>query len=69
MGESAICGCDGAGQRVAEATVESSVLGEVSVRRIEYIPATAMDNPHVTRDYIIELEQKAQGAAGSAAFG
>lgn len=48
----------GAGQRVAEATVESSVLGEVSVRRIEYIPATAMDNPHVTRDYIIELEQK-----------
>ena len=48
----------GAGQRVAETTVESSVLGEVSVRRIEYIPATAMDNPHVTRDYIIELEQK-----------
>ena len=40
----------GAGQRVAETTVESSVLGEVSVRRIEYIPATAMDNPHVTRD-------------------
>lgn len=58
MGESAICGRDGAGQRVAETTVESSVLGEVSVRRIEYIPATAMDNPHVTRDYIIELEQK-----------
>ena len=48
----------GAGQRVAEATVESSVLGGVSVRRIEYIPATAMDNPHITRDYIVELEQK-----------
>ncbi len=36
---------------------------------MKYIPATAMDNPHVTRDYIIELEQKTQGAAGSAAFG
>ena len=48
----------GAGQRVAEATVESSILGGVSVRRIEYIPATAMDNPHITRDYIVELEQK-----------
>ena len=59
----------GAGQRVAEATVESSVLGEVSVRRIEYIPATAMDNPHVTRDYIIELEQKPKALRECAAFG
>ena len=38
--------------------MESSILGGVSVRRIEYIPATAMDNPHITRDYIVELEQK-----------
>ena len=47
-----------AGGRTAEAAVESSILGGVSVRKIEYIPATAMDNPHITRDYIVELEQK-----------
>ena len=46
------------GEEIAQIPVESSVLGSVSVRRIEYIPATAMDNPHITRDYIIELEQK-----------
>lgn len=47
-----------AGGRTAEVAVESSILGGVSVRKIEYIPATAMDNPHITRDYIVELEQK-----------
>lgn len=47
-----------AGERVAEIPVESDLLGRAGIRRIEYIPATAMDNPHITRDYIIELEQK-----------
>lgn len=48
----------GAGERICEIPVESAVLGSVSVRRIEYIPALATDNPHITKDYIIELEQK-----------
>jgi len=46
------------GRRVCEQAVSSAVLGSVSVRRVQYIPALATDNPHITRDYIIELEQK-----------
>ena len=46
------------GRRMLETPVESAVLGSVAVRRIEYIPALATDNPHITRDYILELEQK-----------
>ena len=46
------------GRIIRETPVKSEVLGSVSVRRLEYIPATAKDNPHITKDYIIELEQK-----------
>ena len=46
------------GRRMLEMPVESAVLGSVEVRRIEYIPALATDNPHITKDYILELEQK-----------
>lgn len=46
------------GERIREMTVRSDVLGSVDVRRIEYIPATATDNPHLTRDYVFELTQK-----------
>lgn len=48
----------GCGQFVREMTVTSEILGGESVRRIQYIPATAKDNPHITRNYIVELEQK-----------
>lgn len=48
----------GVGARVCEIPVRSEVLGRVQTRRVEYIPATARDNPHLTRDYVIELEQK-----------
>ena len=46
------------GRHVREITVKSEVLGTVAVRRVQYIPALATDNPHITRDYVIELEQK-----------
>ena len=46
------------GRIIRELPVKSEVLGEVSVRRVQYIPARATDNPHITRDYVIELEQK-----------
>ena len=46
------------GKRVLEMPVESAVLGSVAVRKVQYIPALATDNPHITRDYIVELEQK-----------
>ncbi|MDO4741745.1 MAG: Terminase-like family protein, partial [Eubacteriales bacterium] len=48
----------GCGRRVCEQAVRSEILGTASVRRLAYIPATATDNPHITRDYVIELEQK-----------
>ena len=47
-----------AGRHVREIPVYSDVLGSECVRTIEYIPATVTDNPHITRDYVIELEQK-----------
>ena len=46
------------GKRVSSLQVRSDVLGRTVTRRIEYIPATVRDNPHITQDYIIELEQK-----------
>jgi len=46
------------GREIREIVVESSVLGTKAVRRVEYIPARPTDNPHITKDYIVELEQK-----------
>ena len=46
------------GRNILEMPVRSEVLGSVEVRRVQYIPALATDNPHITRDYILELEQK-----------
>ena len=46
------------GREVREVVVRSSVLGTDTVRRVEYIPARPTDNPHITKDYIVELEQK-----------
>ena len=38
--------------------VYSEVLKKTQLRTIQYIPALATDNPHLTEDYIFELEQK-----------
>lgn len=38
--------------------VRSEILGEERYVTRQYIPAYATDNPHLTSDYIIELEQK-----------
>ncbi len=38
--------------------VRSTVLMKEETRTIQYIPARATDNPHISEDYIFELEQK-----------
>lgn len=43
---------------IHEMEVFSETLGETQIRRVQYIPALATDNPHITKDYIFELEQK-----------
>ena len=46
------------GKEVRLVETKSEVLGTTTYRKVEYIPAKALDNPHITQDYIIELEQK-----------
>lgn len=46
------------GKKMAVIDVKSEVLGRTVKRRIQYIPATATDNPYLTQDYVLELEQK-----------
>jgi len=48
----------GVGQKVCRLPVKSEVLGKTEIRKIQYIPATVLDNPHITQDYVLELEQK-----------
>ena len=48
------------GKEIRTIETKSEVLGTTSYRTVEYIPAKALDNPHITKDYIIELEQKPQ---------
>jgi hypothetical protein len=48
--------CPGGGSR--EERVYSQELGGWQARRVEYVPARALDNPHLAREYIFELEQK-----------
>jgi len=38
--------------------VKSSVLGRIQTHTVQFIPARATDNPHLSEDYIFELEQK-----------
>jgi len=38
--------------------IYSEVLREYKTVSIQYIPALATENPHITKDYIFELEQK-----------
>jgi hypothetical protein len=44
--------------RVHRSIVHSPLLGEAQVRTLQYIPALPTDNPHLSRDYLYELEQK-----------
>lgn len=44
--------------KIHEEEVWSETLQETKIQRIQYIPALATDNPHITNDYIFELEQK-----------
>ena len=41
-----------------EVSVFSEALQKTHVKRVQYIPAKATDNPHISQDYIFELEQK-----------
>ncbi|MDO5300647.1 MAG: phage terminase large subunit [Clostridia bacterium] len=57
------------GERIREMPVKSDILGSVAVRRVQYIPATARDNPHITQDYVIELEQKPRALRDALLYG
>lgn len=46
------------GAKVCRVKVKSEVLGKTEIRKIQYIPATVLDNPHISKDYVLELEQK-----------
>ena len=47
------------GQRVHSVRRESPFeQGKCTQTTVQYIPATVRDNPHITADYIFELEQK-----------
>ena len=43
---------------ICKTTVRSQVLGCEEVRTIQYIPSLVTDNPHISREYVFELEQK-----------
>lgn len=45
------------GRKIYEKVVEMDD-GTKEVRLIEYIPATVRDNPHISKDYEVELQQK-----------
>ncbi len=44
--------------KMHERVIFSPTLNKTTVKKIQYIPAYATDNPHLTEDYIFELEQK-----------
>ena len=46
------------GEKINRIPVKSEVLGTTTYRTVQYVPATALDNPYITQDYIVELEQK-----------
>lgn len=41
-----------------EHVIESKALGRTKVVTTQYIPSLATENPHITQDYIFELEKK-----------
>lgn len=49
--------------------IHSKTLGREKIVKIQYIPAYATDNPHITDDYIFELEQKPEALKKALLFG
>lgn len=49
---------DGIPYEKREVKVFSPTLNETQVRTVQYIPALVTDNPHMSKDYIFELEKK-----------
>lgn len=49
--------------------VYSPMLGESKETTTQYIPATATDNPHLTKDYIFQLEQKPEALRKALLYG
>ena len=54
---------------IHEMRVFSEALNEEQVKRIQYIPALATDNPHISKDYIFELEQKPEALRQALLYG
>lgn len=44
--------------KVHEKEIFSPTLNKTQIKKIQYIPALVTDNPHLTDDYVFELEQK-----------
>lgn len=44
--------------KIHKKEIYSPTLRKTQVKKLQYIPAYATDNPHLTEDYIFELEQK-----------
>ncbi|WP_051291316.1 phage terminase large subunit [Fictibacillus gelatini] len=55
--------------KIHERQIESKTLGKTQIKKIQYIPAYATDNPHITDDYIFELEQKPEALKKALLFG
>lgn len=54
---------------VVERTVHSKQLAREIVVRTQYIPSLATENPHITDDYIFQLEQKPEALKRALLFG
>lgn len=55
--------------KMQERKVVSTTLGKEKTIKVQYIPAYATDNPHITDDYIFELEQKPEALRKALLFG
>ncbi len=49
--------------------VESKLLGQKKTIITQYIPALATDNPHITKEYIFELEQRPEALKRALLYG
>ena len=49
--------------------IKSAALGESKVVTTQYIPSLATENPHITKDYIFELEKKPEALRRALLYG
>ena len=49
--------------------VKSDAINETRVIYTQYIPAVVTDNPHITKDYVFELEQKPEALRNALLYG